>query len=207
MIKNVVFDMGNVLLRFDPNMFMEHAGITDPNDRELIRREVYQTKEWYSMDRGIATESDVIPVMCSRLPSYLHTAVEQLVTMWDRPILPVPGMADLVKELKETGYSIYLLSNASVRQHEFWPRVPGNEFFDGTLISSDVKQVKPELEIYRTFCNKFSLVPEECIFIDDFGPNIEAACFFGMHGIVFHGDMNELRDKLRMEGVNCRPDM
>ena len=53
------------------------------------------------------------------------------------------GMKTDGDELKKAGYGVYLLSNASYRQHEYWPRVPGSQYFDGTLISADVKLVKP----------------------------------------------------------------
>ena len=139
--------------------------------------------------------------MCSRLPERLHEQAHLLVDRWDRPILPVPGMAELVRELKEAGYGVYLLSNASYRQHEYWPRVPGSEYFDGTLISADVKLVKPCAEIYELLYSTFGLIPGECLFIDDSAPNIESAERTGMPGIVFHGDADELRGEMKAFGV------
>lgn len=79
--------------------------------------------------------------------------------------------------------------------------MPGNEYFDGTLISADVKLVKPEAEVYRLLYKTFSLVPEECVFIDDSTQNIEGAERTGMAGIVFHGDAQELRERLAELGV------
>ena len=107
----------------------------------------------------------------------------------------------LIGELKSKGYGIYLLSNASYRQHEYWPRVPASRFFDGTLVSADVKLVKPQPEIYRLLCETFSLEPDECVFIDDAINNAEGAFLCGMHPIVFHDDVDELRARLRGEGV------
>ncbi len=72
-----------------------------------------------------------------------------------RPILEVDGMYELVKELKDRGYKVYLLSNASVRQHEYWPRIPAAELFDGKLISSDVHLVKPQPENTASFAIRF----------------------------------------------------
>ena len=154
---------------------------------------VYLSLEWAKMDRGSMTEAEAAASMCSRLPERLHEQAHLLVDRWDRPILPVPGMAELVRELKEAGYGVYLLSNASYRQHEYWPRVPGSEYFDGTLISADVKLVKPCAEIYELLYSTFGLIPGECLFIDDSAPNIEGAERTGMPGIVFHGDADELR--------------
>ena len=100
MIRNIVFDMGQVLLRFDPPLFIERAGVPEA-DRELVRREVFQSLEWARMDRGSLTDAEAAESICRRLPAHLHAAVRALVGMWDRPILPVEGMEALVAELKE----------------------------------------------------------------------------------------------------------
>jgi putative hydrolase of the HAD superfamily len=110
-------------------------------------------------------------------------------------------MYDLVAELKRMGYGIYLLSNASVRQHDYWPRIPASRFFDGKLISADHHVIKPQLEIYRLCLEKFGLQAEECFFIDDAPANIEGALCCGIAGAVFHGDAKLLRSQLRAAGI------
>ncbi len=206
MIKNIVFDMGQVLIRFDREVFLDKAGVTDPADRELLLREVFLSLEWSRMDRGSLTDIQAAEIICRRVPERLHDAVTKLVTFWDRPILEIPGMYRLIEELKDRGYGIYLLSNASLRQHEYWPRIPASRFFDGTLISSDVKLVKPQPEIYLLLCMKFGLRPEECFFVDDATLNAEAAFLCGMQTAVFHGDAGELRRKLIAAGVDLPPE-
>ena len=154
------------------------------------------------MDRGTLTEEEALPVFCSRLPERLHEPVRRLVMEWDQPeIIPVPGMADLVRELKARGYGIYLLSNASSRLHDYFPRIPGSECFDGIMVSGDEKLVKPQPEIYRTLFQRFGLKAEECFFVDDLPPNIEGAYICGMAGFVFHGDTAELRQALEEQGL------
>ena len=203
MIRNIVFDMGNVLVRFDPDLFMQRIGVAE-EDWPLLRREVFKSLEWAQMDRGSLTDAEAVPLMCSRLPKRLHGAAEELVTRWDLPILEIEGSYELVRELKELGYSIYLLSNASLRQHDYWPRVPASRYFDGTLISADVKLIKPQPEFYRLLFETFSLRPEECFFIDDSNYNIEAALNSGMRCAIFHGDFGEVRARLREAGVPVR---
>ncbi len=193
--------MGNVLLWFDRERFLDAVG-AEGEDRKILMNNVYLSVEWARMDRGSMTEAEAAASMCTHVPERLHEKVHLLVDQWDRPIYPVEGMAQLVRDLKTAGYRIYLLSNASYRQHEYWPRVPGSECFDGTLISADVKLVKPQREIYDLLCSNFSLKPEECVFIDDSAANIEGAEVAGMSGIVFHGEADEAREKLRALGVN-----
>lgn len=200
MIRNIVFDMGQVLLRFIPDLFIERLGV-EGEDKKLLNREVFRSLEWARMDRGSLTDEEAARIICRRVPERLHDAVHKLVAMWDRPILAVEGTEELIAELKEKGYKIYLLSNASYRQHDYWPKLPASRYFDGTLVSADVKLVKPQPEIYRLLCETFSLVPDECVFIDDAINNAEGAFLCGMHPIVFHDDVNELRERLRELGV------
>ena len=200
MIKNILFDMGQVLIRFDQKFFIQRLGIEDA-DMELLLREVYRSVEWVQMDRGSLREEEAFERIRARLPERLHDAAWKLVIMWDRPILEIDGMYELVEELKELGYGVYLLSNASVRQHEYWPRIPASKFLDGKLISADVHVIKPQPEIYRLCLEKFNLKAEECFFIDDAPANIEGALQCGIPGAVFHGDAALLRRQLRAAGV------
>ena len=196
MIRNVIFDMGNVMLRFEPERFMTVVGVTDEQDRKILYREIYDSIEWAMMDRGTLTDEEASEIIMTRVPEHLKDKVDMLVGNWDRPIIPVKGMEELVKELKEKGYGIYLLSNASLRQPKYWDSVPGNEYFDGTMVSAYEKLVKPQPEIYIRFLERFKLKAEECIFIDDSKVNAEGAIFCGIQSIVFHDDMEELREKL-----------
>ena len=203
MIRNILFDMGNVLLRFDRQVFLDRLTVTE-EEKQLLLQEVFLSSEWVEMDRGTLREETAEPIMCSRLPAHLHEAVHQLTSCWDQPILPMEGMARLVEELKEAGYGIYLLSNASVRQHAYWPRVPGSELFDGTLISADEKVMKPQPEIYRLCLERFGLKAEECFFIDDVQANIDGAAACGIAGAVFCGDVSALRSRLTDAGIPIR---
>ena len=201
MIRNILFDMGNVLIHFDRRIFLDRLDISEA-DKQLLLREVFLSVEWVQMDRGTLREETAEPLMCQRLPEYLHGAVHSLVSLWDEPILPIAGMAELVEELKHNGYGIYLLSNASLRQHSYWHKIPGWQFFDGTVISADEKVMKPHPDYYRIALERFGLKPEECFFIDDAPANIEGALYCGIPGTVFHQDASLLRDQLRTAGVN-----
>ena len=201
MIRNIVFDMGNVLLRFDPEWFMTREGITDPEDRKLILNELFHSVEWSLMDFGRLEEATAEPLILPRFQDRLKEHVRHLLWFGLSHRIPFPGMEDLVLRLKQAGYGIYLLSNASVSQHEYWPRFSVSKLFDGKLVSCDVKVVKPCHRIYELFTEKFDLKPEECIFIDDATANVAAAIACGWQGIVFHGDAAELKLKLRKAGV------
>ena len=201
MIQNILFDMGNVLIRFDRDYFITRLGITGA-DKTLLMREVFQSIEWVQLDHGTLREPEALARICARLPQRLHDAADKLVSMWDRPILPIGGMPELVRELTEKGYRLYLLSNASVRQHDYWPRVPGWECFLGKVISADEKVMKPDPQYFRIALERFGLKPEKCFFVDDSPPNVESALCCGISGAVFHGDARLLRSQLRAAGVD-----
>lgn len=204
MIKNIVFDMGQVLICWHPELLIEHLGLSE-EDRKLVIREVFQSVEWVRLDRGTISEEDATIAMCRRLPAHLHTAAETLINdWWKRPLVPMPGMAELVGELKENGYGIYLLSNASLRLREYFHRIPGSEYFDGLLVSAEQKLIKPQHEIYERLFKTFSLKQEECFFIDDAPVNIEGAYQVGMPGAIFRGNVTALRRELRNSGIHCR---
>ncbi|MEN6595143.1 MAG: HAD family phosphatase [Clostridiaceae bacterium] len=200
MIQNIIFDMGGVLIQFDRVYFIRRLGVAAEDEQSLLN-EVFRSLEWARLDRGSITESKAIANMCEHLPQRLHRAAADLVTKWDQPIIPMPGMTELVEELKLKGYGIYLLSNATLRQREYWPRVPASRFFDGTLISADVKLVKPQPEIYALLCKTFGLAASECFMIDDVAQNIEGAFEAGLSGFVFNEDVTTLKNALRIAGV------
>ena len=201
MIKNIVFDMGNVIIRFDRDAFIDRFGVSE-EERRILLREIFLSPEWVMMDRGTLTDEQAADILCPRVPEHLQDIARKLIGFWDRPILEVEGIEPLIEELKSKGYGIYLLSNASCRQPDYWQRVPAARFFDGTLISYSVKLIKPMPEIYEKFFEKFSLKREECFYIDDSPANIEASLYVGMPGAVFHNDIRRLRRDLRAAGVD-----
>ena len=203
MIRNIVFDMGQVLIHWTPEQFTADFPIS-AEDRALLHREVFRNVEWIMLDRGTITEEAATASICRRLPAHLHPYAADLVSgWWKNPRKPMEGMAELVRELKENGYGIYLLSNASLRLRTYFPWIPGSDWFDGLFVSAEHKLLKPQHEIFETFLDTFSLEPSECFFIDDGPANVEGAIRAGMSGAVFLGDAKRLRRELRQAGISC----
>lgn len=201
MTKNIVFDMGQVLIRWQPEYYLSQGQFSD-EDKALMRKEVFRSVEWVQLDRGSISLEEGAARMRSRLPEHLHSAVWEYAIDWYRwPMVPMPGMADLARELKEKGYGIYLLSNCSLPLRQHYHRIPGIEVFDGVFISSEHRLLKPQREIFEKFFATFSLTPEECFFIDDAVTNIEGALECGMPGAVFRGDAEELRAELIRQNI------
>ena len=201
MIKNIVFDMGGVLISFDAERYTTRF-VPDAEDRALVRRELFRSVEWVQMDRGVITDAEAVSAVCARLPERLHHAVQDILDKWHQDVPPLDGIYNLVEELKGKGYCIYLLSNTSTRFHSFRKNIPALRFFDGEFISADHHLLKPDPGIYRCFLEELGLEGAECIFIDDTPLNVEGAIQCGFTGIVYHGDPDLLRRQLQELGVD-----
>ena len=176
MIRNIVFDMGMVLLEYDPvKVCWEYTD--NPEDVEWMRRELFDSKEWSLLDEGTLTDAQALERVQKRLPNeHLRWLAKESLEHWhEYNIWAKPGMGELVKELKEKGFGIYLCSNCSVRLRVFEHEIPGIEYFDGTLVSAEEKLAKPNPAIYKRLFEKFHLKAEECFFIDDRQDNIDSA--------------------------------
>ena len=199
MIRNIIFDMGGVLRVWDPEEFMEAMKIPS-DDRKILMREIFAAVEWPMQDLGLITEEETLERVRARIPERLHVAAEKLILHWEDLSRPVPGMADAIRRLKENGYGIWLLSNASKRHGQYWGKIPGSEYFDGLVISAFEGVLKPDLTIYRTILSRFGLKAEECVFTDDMPANAAGALAAGMDAFVFRGTEDFLRE-LRARGV------
>lgn len=199
-IRNIVFDMGQVLRYFTPVLYVEQQGVAE-EDRPLLLREIFQKVEWIQMDRGTLSIEEGIQIICNRLPEHLRSDAEAIITGWWKKPMPVPGMADLMRELKEMGYRLYMLSNANQYLHTYVKDISGSEYLDGKIVSADWGLLKPEREIFEKLTELYGLDLEECVFIDDSPVNVEGAIRAGLQGIVFHDDVSELRKELQLLGV------
>ena len=202
MIRNILFDMGSVLVRFAPAEFIARLGV-EGDDALALEREVFRSADWVRLDRGVFTQQQMIDAAKSRLPARLHADVERLVLHWDEGRPEIPGAFELVRELSEAGYTLCLLTNASIRHKDYWPTFRFAPYFgDRIMLSAQWKLMKPEHEFYEKAIALLGFDPGESVFIDDQPVNVEGAELCGIPGIVFHGDMALLRQRLREKGVN-----
>lgn len=200
MIKHVVFDMGNVLARFDVHA---HAArfTKDPAEQQLLVERVFRSVEWAQMDRGSISIPEGVRRLEETVPDCIRPYARGYVTDWYAHFTPIPDMEKLVIRLKEQGYGCYVLSNAAPNVHAYESVLPVFRHFDGKFFSADYGVLKPDARIYRKFLEVFSLRAEECFFVDDMNTNIEGAIYEGFSGFVFRFDPEELMLALRSEGV------
>ena len=204
MIKNIVFDMGGVLIHFKPAALLAHFDIS-PADRDLMLKEAFGSVAWIQLDRGTISAGEALEAMQANLPERLHPVAEELVNgWWKLELRPMEGMEQLLGELKELGYGIYLLSNATLRQPEYFDRIPASRYLDGRMVSAFHQLLKPQHEIFEAMLREFGLRAEECFFVDDSVANVEGAYCAGIAGTVFDGDVPRLRQALNAVGVGVK---
>ena len=198
MIKNIVFDMGKVLVHYNADMVCRHF-IEDEEERKAVRMAVFESHEWLFLDMGVISEEEALKKMQERLDTEHAKKMAALcLEHWhEYNMWPDPEMGEVVRRFKEKGYGIYLCSNASLRLLTCYNIIPGIEYFDGILFSAEVKCIKPQKEMYCHLFERFQLNPEECFFIDDMPLNIEGAKACGMEGYCYaDGDVVRLKEFL-----------
>lgn len=200
MIKNIIFDVGKVLVEWEPEAAMRKLGMDEAKLQAVAAATVY-TPEWDESDRGILEPEELLDGFVRRAPEY----EKEIRLFWENiglAIYQYDYVKGWMRTLKEQGCHLYILSNYGKWTYERTQEALSFlENVDGALFSFQVKQIKPEPEIYQTLLKKFNLIPEECVFIDDRTENIKGAKAQGIHGIVFtsHADAVE---KLREYGVD-----
>lgn len=202
MIKNYIFDFGNVLARFYPEEFTAHF-IKEPEPAQQVCDIVFDRLYWDRLDAGTITDQEVKEGIKGRLPKNLYDTACKIYDSWVELLSPVDGMKKLVADIKKNGGKLYLLSNISIGFAESYHK--NNwvsslfSLFDGLVFSGPIGITKPEREIFCHLLNTYSLKAEECIFIDDSKINISGCEKVGIRGYLFNGDAKALRKELNIK--------
>ncbi len=194
-LRNVVFDMGGVLFRWDP-LAMARRVCDSDDDAQLLSQAVFGSSEWVWQDAGAVDEKTVAWTAKMRVPRRLHASVDKLVYHWHDHRVHIPGMEELIRDLKDAGFGIYLLSNAGESFARYEAQLPARECFDGTVVSCYEHLVKPDERLYRILLERFGLEAGECLFIDDTLRNVYGARRVGMRAHHFSEDVDALRAAL-----------
>lgn len=201
MIKNVVFDIGNVLVGFVWEEFYHSFGYSEEVFEKLANATV-RSAFWNELDRGRLNDDELLEGFIKNDPTVeneIRTVLSNVKGMIQRYDYAIPW----IKELKNKGYKIYVISNFARKAHmECMEALDFLKEIDGGILSYQVRLIKPSPEIYQLLCSKYGLKAEECVFIDDLPKNVEAAKREGMKGLVFENYTNskkKLEDILRAE--------
>lgn len=185
MIKNVVFDIGNVLAGFVWQDFYKSFGFSEEVYERLAAATV-KDPFWNEMDRGALSDDELLEGFIQNDPS-IEKELREVFSNVKAMILRYDYAIPWVKELKARSYGVYYISNFARKPHE--ECIEALDFLvemDGGILSYQDKLIKPSPEIYRLLCSRYGLKAEECVFIDDTQINVDAALKEGMKAICFH---------------------
>jgi putative hydrolase of the HAD superfamily len=198
MIKNIIFDLGNVLISFKPGDFLEKKGYSSET-RNIILNDIFKSPEWLGLDNGTITTAEAIEKISVR-SSLKWEEIASIFKLRIEIMYPLHGNIKLLPGLKKRGFKLYFLSNFPddifdevFREYDFF------KFFDGGIISSRVKCSKPDFRIFEILMEKYSLSRSECLFIDDIEINTNAAQNFGVKSFCTFGSSDiskQLEEKL-----------
>lgn len=196
MIKNIVFDLGNVLLSFKPSEYFDKKEYSE-NIKATILSDIFDSTEWQSLDKGEINKQQAINSIALK-SSLNKEEIAHIFNLRSEIIFPLDSNVRILPDLKKRGYRLYFLSNFPI---DLFEEIKSGYFFfkyfDGGTISAEAKSSKPENMIYEIFLKKHSLVAEECLFIDDLENNVKTAEIFGMKGIVTNGSP-EILNKIEL---------
>ncbi|KGY12692.1 HAD family hydrolase [Vibrio tubiashii] len=184
MIKNVVFDVGNVIVRWAP---LEIIRLTfgDVEQPEAMAKNVFMSDIWLDLNRGLLTEQEA-KLRYQQELDFTADDSYRLFYYVKRSLIELYGSVALINKLKSAGYGVYALTDNVTelvdylkQEYDFWP------LFDGATVSADLGLLKPQPEIYQSLLTSNNLVAEECVFLDDMPHNVEGAKNVGIHAIQF----------------------
>lgn len=184
MIRNIIFDIGNVCVTFDPYAYFIEKFKDEEKTLKLCKL-MFEHDAWLQYDQGIVYMEDLYEIYHKEFPQY-NKEMDWMLAHWMELMKPIPTTFTLMKKLKEAGFHIYLLSNIS--EDSFVYLKTTQDFFqyvDGMTLSYKEKVIKPDVKIYERLLHTYHLHAEECLFIDDIPDNIDVAKIIGMHGIVY----------------------
>jgi epoxide hydrolase-like predicted phosphatase len=193
MIKNIVFDLGNVLISFRPSEYFDKKNYPE-NIKTKILSDIFASEEWLLLDNGIINTAQAINSIAAH-SSLNKDEITHIFNLRTELLFPLDQNVRLLPGLQKQGFRLYFLSNFPLDLYEevktgyyFF------KYFDGGVISSEAKVSKPDSRIYDIFLEKYSLIPEECLYIDDLEVNIKAGKAAGMNVLLTFGSSDISRE-------------
>ena len=183
MIKNIIFDLGNVIINYNQKKIINN--FTEKEEEiKYIYDEIFHAPEWTLMDLGDITNDEAIEIINKRNEFKYEKLTQEFLHEWHKKQPINRDIVEIAKILKNNGYNLFVLSNMANQTYEYFKN---DEFFSlctGIVISAHEHVKKPDEKVYRLLLDRYNLNAEECLFIDDddSGKNYETANKIGIKG-------------------------
>lgn len=183
MIKNIVFDIGNVLVKFGWKEYFASFGWPYEVQEKVAKASVLDPF-WNEMDMGNLSDEEILNGFIERGPD-VEEELRQMFADFKDLLIQFKYTKGWIRDLQNRGYKVYCLSNMSYKAVRECEALNFLDMVDGYVLSCDVRMTKPDLEIYKKLLNTYNLKAEECLFFDDLEANIIASREVGFNGVVF----------------------
>ena len=204
MYKNIIFDLGGVMVDFDPRSYLVDR-FCNAEVEEKVAQLTFDSEEWKQLDAGLITRTEANLKMLARAREYgCAFEVQGVLDDWMHILRPRLRMLELVRRLKNHGYCVYYLSNIPQDVLELLTERGVLAQFDGGVASCEVQVNKPDPQIYKALLKKYQLKASECVFIDDRLENVQAAFALGFAGIQMKDSVGTLIRSLATCNVALR---
>jgi putative hydrolase of the HAD superfamily len=195
----ILFDMGNVLLSFDPKSIFESLCLQYSDSNHLIS--MFESDTWLALDAGMLSQEEALKLLKAHYPKHDHLCLEMLFMHWHHHMNEIEGMDLLIDVLKDKGHRVVLASNASSRYHDYLDEYPILAKMDALYYSCDLKQMKPSPEFFTTILEFEKIPPNLAYFIDDKIENCEVAQSLGIYSHHFRNNLSALKQALQEKGL------
>ena len=204
MYKNVIFDIGGVMVDFNPKDFLLERFCNSVTE-EKVYNLTFGSETWKKLDAGLCTRYEGNQAMLEAAKAE-HCVFEgqEVLENWVTILRLRRRMVELVRRLKNHGYCVYYLSNIPEDTLDFLMKQGLEGVFDGGVASCEVHINKPDPRIYQELLNKYHLIASECIFIDDSRANVQTAFQLGMNSIQMKESVDTLVRSLATCNVTLR---
>lgn len=198
-ITTVVFDLGGVLIDWDPRHLYRQL-FSDPQEMEVFLRDVV-SPDWNAQQDSGRTWAEATAELLAEHPDH-EEMIRAYTERWSEMLAgPIAGTVDVLREVRDGGLRVYALTNWSA---ETFPRARGMfpflDWFEGIVVSGDERIMKPDPEIWHRLMARYAIDPTRAVYIDDMPRNAEVAAELGFHAIRFE-DPTQLRERLAGLGV------
>lgn len=195
MIKNLVFDLGNVLIEWNSEKILTYF---EPEEvrRQVLRQAIFESGVWHKTDKGELSLKAACDEVLTHLDTSYHSATRNIFYHWYEVVQVYSDLQERIQLWSNQGYRIYILSTTcEIFYHiEKAGLLPIYPLLSGYILSSEVGVVKPEPEIYRKLLKKYTLNPAESVFIDDIQANLDTANELGFETILSTSEPDNIRD-------------
>lgn len=194
MIKNLVFDLGNVLIEWNSEKILTYFE-PEKERRQVLRQAIFESGVWHQTDKGELSLKEACEEVLTQLDASYHSAIKNIFYHWYEVVYVYSDLQERIRLWVAQDYRIYILSTTcEIFYHiEKAGLLPIYPLLSGYILSSEVGVVKPEAEIYQKLLKKYGLNPVESVFIDDIQANLDTAAELGFETILSTSETENIR--------------